>query len=543
MHLGTKTGRIFLVTGLVLLLLSWKSVDLVLDHVIAPRAMDKQSGWKIRFFEPVSVKNKGFETFVPSAKIVPLQPGFCSATAYTIWTVPVTGPYQVHFSAEAVSTVAIDGRTILHARPRSRTGRIESVWINLRQGKHLMRLDLHNDKGGGTFSVGEMTPPLMWMKHLEGDLVAFPRLGSLDTWWYVMVFAGPLFYCSLAAVLAVLFSHLLSLAAAPTWISATALVCIILFPAMFIPSYSRHEPYIGDMVHRQLEQKNPVFVFIGNSMLWSRIDDELLSELIRGRPVHSIVNFGGMSAFLYLSFKYLLLPAKVSPKRVFFFFRDTSLTQPEIFTTGPYIEGLLQKICPMPDPVFERLVRGHSSSLSTTVPRWLKRVFPVQDNRKILREAVSQAALFMTVPETDGGQRREELRRIINDRFTLDKTGSGEGEQGKPWAGGGENYDFKGMLNKSFLPEIVRLAHAHHVQIAFIRVQRRPPVNGTVTDSPEMKRYQKELQQYLRECHVDFYDFTGDPQLPLAMYMLGDHIAEPKQYTPIFYQRVKHLLQ
>jgi hypothetical protein len=542
--MGKKTRFVFLALGLFFVLLSWKTVDLVLDYVIAPRAVIERSGWMIRFFEPVSGNNSnGFETFSKSGKIIPLHPGFRSATAYTIWTVPVTGPYQLHFSAEAVSTVAIDGKTILHSLPRSQTGRIESAWINLRRGKHLIRLDMHNANGGGTFSVAEMTPPLMWMTHLEGDMIAFPRLGSLDTWWYVMVIARPLLYCSLSLVVVGIFSFLLSFASAPTKMSVAVVVCFVVIPPMIIPSFSKREPYIGDMVHRQLQRKNPEFVFIGNSMLWSRIDDETLEQLLDHKNVHSIVNFGGMSAFLYLSFKYLLLPAQVNPKRVFFFFRDTTLTQPKIFTTGPYIEGLLQKVCPMPDPVYEHLVRGDSSSLSTVVYRWFKRLFPIQENGKILREVISQAALSMTIPGKNKGDRRIRLRKVINDRFSLDKTGTGKGKQGQPWAGGGENYDFKGMLNISFLPEIIKLARKNHVRIAFIRVQRRPPETGYIKDPPEMKSYLKELKEYLTLNHVDFYDFTDDPELPLSMYAMGDHIAEPKQYTPIFFQRVKHLLQ
>jgi hypothetical protein len=58
-----------------------------------------------------------------------------------------------------------------------------------------------------------------------------------------------------------------------------------------------------------------------------------------------------------------------------------------------------------------------------------------------------------------------------------------------------------------------------------------------------MKAYMARLKAYLEAHGAVLYDFTGDPQIPLSMYGQGDHIADPKEYTPIFYNRMRELLQ
>ena len=80
-----KIRLVLLVTGLFFFVLSWKTVDLVLQYVIAPRAVIELSGWKISFSSPINEKQKKeFETFARSRKIVPLHPQFRSARAWAL---------------------------------------------------------------------------------------------------------------------------------------------------------------------------------------------------------------------------------------------------------------------------------------------------------------------------------------------------------------------------------------------------------------------------------------------------------------------------
>ena len=533
-----------LATGLAGLLLAVNLPRLTIDLVLASRAVREQQGWRVSFSGPTrDLPVQGYQEFLRAGKVVRLNPDFRRATAWTLWLVPMAGKYRIVFSAESESVVSIDGRTILRARPRSVSRRAEERWVDIGPGIHLVRVDLENRQGGGAFSIGVRVPPLMRLKFLQGDMVAMPRLGNLETWWWVMHLALPLAVLSGILVMAALLSFLLPLTLAERPLAVVLTVLLVLAPSLFIPDLGRREPFIGPMIHRELARRQPRFVFIGNSMLWSRIDDNLLSRLLGGVPVYSIVNFGGLSGIHYLALKYLLIPSHVHPRRVFIFFRGTTLVQPAMRTTGPYFETLIKRISPGPDAEFERLAHGRSVSTASGLRAALNRIFAVQGNREMVRDVLGRLALFLALPGLDSGQahQRQQFLARINDRFGLKNVGSAMDRESMQSSA--TSLDFQSAVQDSFLPAIIRLARDHDLPLAFIRVQERPPEDGVVRDTPEMQRFMADLRAYLEENGVAFYDFTGDPDLPLAMYGQGDHIRDPREYTPIFFKRVRGLLQ
>ncbi len=546
---GKGTSGIFilmLMASLPGLLLSWNLTRIVIDQVIAPRAVLEQKGWWTRFSSPSRpLPVDDYEVFLPAGKTIALNPDFKHVTAWIIWFVPADGLYKIQFAAEAVSRVNIDGQTLLKAFPRSTSKRVEGCWRKLTAGPHLIRLDLNNNIGGGWFSIGVLTPPLMRMKALQGDMVAMPRLGNLETWWWVMRLSRPVSFFFASIVCLSLLALLLPVAICNRKQSTIITLVLALIPAMLIPDMARREPYIGPMVHRALQKKKPQFVFIGNSMLWSRIDDELLEHLLGGTPVFSIVNFGGLAGIHYLALKYLLIPAKIQPKRVFIFFRGTTLVEPGSRTTGRYFETLIERISPAPDPEFERLAHGRVSSTTSRLQNELKRIFPVQGNNQILRDAVSRFSLWLSIPgwKEDREKKRDELRMLVNKRFALKNISAGISRESLRQNQSKEHPDFTTTVNDSFLPAIIGLARQHNLPLAFIRVQERPLEGGAMQDDPEMQKFMADLQRYLSGKGVALYDFTGDRDLPLSMYGLGDHIEDPKEYTPIFFNRLHALLQ
>ena len=84
-----------------------------------------------------------------------------------------------------------------------------------------------------------------------------------------------------------------------------------------------------------LQRVQPSYVFIGDSMLGTRIDAAYLASLI-GQDVMFLDRAGTGSAYWYLAFKNLLIPSGVRPKVVFFFFRDLNMTDPLFRLTGNF---------------------------------------------------------------------------------------------------------------------------------------------------------------------------------------------------------------
>jgi hypothetical protein len=435
---------------------------------------------------------------------------------------------------------------IAKLEPDSPEGKRVEKWVSLKKGIHVFQTRIQNDTGKSGFTVEVVTPPKMSTRHLLGDKVAVPQVYFLDLWWWTMTFAhtgkGVAWFLTTFFALCLL----LPLTIANRVISVPISIGIVLIPAMLIPAKVQREPYIGEMIHQELQQKNPDFVFIGNSMLWSRIEDAHLEKLLGGRKVHSIVNFGGLSAVHYLSFKYLFLPAKINPSRVFIFFRSNQFIFPRARTTDdPFVEKIIQRITPAPDPVYEQIVYGRSRSVTDVVYDTLLAFFPVAGAQEEVRRKFNNLALLMASPWQEEKEGEKDLLNKVNQRFSLSsgslRAGIGTETLAKKTVN--NSFDFHGRVGDSFLPHILQLAQEGDLSLAFIRVQERPTEQGVKPDPPGMQKYMHDLREYLEDHGAALYDFTGDPELPLSEYHDGDHIKDQKKYTELFYRRVGDLLK
>jgi len=533
-----------------MLLLFTFSPELILRHVVSPRADFNRNGWWMHFYEPSHpVDVEGYEVFLPGGEHVALNPDFKKSQGYLLWNVPVDGQYCFKLVAKEDAALTVDGKNIARLKGNHlRSQRIDQ-WIHLTKGQHLFQIQVQNDSGDGIFSVGMMTPPMMNSRILAGNDVAIPVLGSLDTWWLILKILH------IGKVIPWLFTTffslclLLPLTLKNRVTSVLIALCITLIPALFLPVTTRKEPYIGEIVHQELREKKPEFIFIGNSMLWSRIEDTYLEQLLGGKKVHSIVNFGGLSAIHYLSFKYLFLPANINPKKVFIFFRRNQFVLPRARTTDSLVIKTIQRLSPAPDPLFEQLVHGRARSMTDIVYDSLLKMFPVSTAHEVARKQLSELAEIMaSIGQQDNEnitKKQKSILNLVNKRFSftdgslrsdIDAESLQQEEINNP-------YDFYGRVGNSFLPHMLELAEERNISLVFVRVQERPTQQGTLQNPPELQKYIFDMQEYLKDHNAEFYDFTGDPELPLSAYHDGDHIKDQKKYTELFYRRLGDFLK
>ena len=90
---------------------------------------------------------------------------------------------------------------------------------------------------------------------------------------------------------------------------------------------------------------------------------------------------------------------------------------------------------------------------------------------------------------------------------------------------------------------MLEMAKNKNISLVFVRVQERPTDQGTLQNPPELQQYISDMQEYLTNHNAEFYDFTGDPELPLSAYHDGDHIKDQKKYTELFYRRLGDILK
>jgi hypothetical protein len=294
------------------------------------------------------------------------------------------------------------------------------------------------------------------------------------------------------------------------------------------------------MIER-LRKANPEYVFVGNSMLESRIDPAYLEELLDGRECALLSDRNSATAVWYVFLKHVLIPSKVKPKRVFIFFRDEILTGPGMGLHPIQIDKVLRLIR-FDDPILDRVLEGMPVSWKEKVHHYLSCIYPVQSRREAVEDLMKTIASHGWI---DRRRRIDTLQDRVNRLYSLDHLRS---EKTVVLASPSEekSLDFDHWLPKSFLPHFIAMSREHGFELCFVRLKRRPDQGTTqVKQSEELLRYMEKLEAYLDQEGCRFVDFTSDPTIDLSWYSRGDHISGrfKKQYTRKFFERLKEVFE
>ena len=315
---------------------------------------------------------------------------------------------------------------------------------------------------------------------------------------------------------------------------------ILFFPALYRPDIflSLNKKDLPGFVMR-LQQINPDYIFIGNSMLGSRINPEYLYALT-GKKSYLLWTGGAASAAWYLMLKNAVLASGVRPQSVIFFFRDTFLTEPAYRTGGVY-RRKIKFFSTDNETVLDSLLRKDKSLKELCYDR-LTDLYPILDiNSQQAAAYISAACIHSLGKIFSRGFEISQVNALLD--FSNFRQSDTDGDSAA--AESALHYNFTAALPGSFLPHMIKLAKDNHVQLVFIRVQRRPVNNMPPVQSTALKQYIKELDSYLKQENIVFHDFNGDPRITLDMYGTGDHIDEKKNnlYTEIFAETLRGILK
>jgi len=322
----------------------------------------------------------------------------------------------------------------------------------------------------------------------------------------------------------------------PAWkailISAGFLVAILLgarILASTLGGFQEKVPF--DLVPREtLIRSRPEIVFIGNSLLKTRIHQKKLERLI-GKRVGLVAQHGSMSARWYLFLKNYV--SAVKPKKVVIFFRDDELTRPRYRTDGRYrlfVEAASKESEPL---LAEKLkVKGEFGPLKEGI----QQLFPttadsyrIQDNAltKYLSALLGEKEFLKAQKYQKPFFEISKLRADIKADDTFGAVYEGE---------------FAKNLEGSFLPEFFKLAEEGGYSLIFYRVKRQ--VNYQQPDPERIVSYIADLRAYLNSKGALLVDETETNDVPLRFFRDGDHIgrAHQKKYTEIFAKRMVGVL-
>lgn len=288
-----------------------------------------------------------------------------------------------------------------------------------------------------------------------------------------------------------------------------------------------------------LRRLKPDYVFIGDSMLGTRIDSGYLAGLI-GQDVAMLARAGTGPAYWYLSFKNYLVASGERPKVVFFFFRDLNMTDPLFRLTGPF-RWSLDEVAQASEPALNDVIAARMQGTWFRVHQAVNRVYDVERaNAYVERQFYDWPTRLWT---SDEAGRRTWLDKMNFEIMGLDRL--------RPMAAADlqaaeeAEADFGRNMPRSVLPLIVDLAKQQGLKVCFVRVQRRPVDNKPPAQSPRMQAYMREFRAYVEREGMYFHDDTGDPMQTLAMYEDGDHIARQhrQRYTRQFRVNLNRLFR
>ncbi len=286
-----------------------------------------------------------------------------------------------------------------------------------------------------------------------------------------------------------------------------------------------------------LREARPDYVVIGDSMAGTRIVPGHLSRLVGGRGVAALLHPGSSVAYWYLTFKNLVVEnPPVQVKAAIFFFRDDQLT----LAFQRVTPGTLDRVARNHEPVLDQVLAANALGAFAGVHRAVQSAYQGNRTRDWLLPGLTHAPATMAASGQDPKTFLEAMNSQLFSLETLRKTSVADLPPPTD-----DTLDFNVMVGRSILPEILRLADASGVRVAFIRVQRRPTAQGPPAQSDGLVKYMKDLRQYLAEHGAYFQDEWGDAEQPLAIYADGDHVSREARipYTESFFKKNRRLFQ
>ncbi len=291
----------------------------------------------------------------------------------------------------------------------------------------------------------------------------------------------------------------------------------------------------------ELRERRPDFVFIGNSMLITRLDEARLSELLGGAGVMALTEHGMASAGYWLVFKNYVIESGIRPKVVIIFFRDFDLSWPLYRTTGIYREKL-EPFMRKEEPVLEYVWEQSPKNWKDRIGEKLEDIYPIQRRKTEAEDMIREVALDWT---DHPWKKDSKLLGEVNDTFQLRELR----EDVPTELATTEEFSlekFDPSPQRSFMPHIVEEARKHNITVCFYRVKRRPPRDADFRkESRALTRYMPTLKAWVEEQGMLFYDASRDPAEHLGMYADGDHLDEKymREWTEIFHKQLQDILK
>jgi hypothetical protein len=339
------------------------------------------------------------------------------------------------------------------------------------------------------------------------------------------------------------------------WLQLVVIVAVI----VVIPSLI--SPRVPDAVYQlSIITEQPDDIFIGNSMLETRIDLGRYEQLNDGRKALALIDPGVGSAGWYLRLKNQVIASNSHPEKVFIFFKSDEITDPLKYTSGR-ADSVLNGLKTNSEPTFDAIV-DQNRSLDQIISTKMRSVYSIQQRRPSALAALERTAASSVHPKIFvstvrralsivgfGRFDRAQYRSNLDDFSNLKQQTNTVFDRTNYRAIGEQNAEtdsvgiFSEHIGNSFLPVMLELVSGTEIQLVFVKVQNRPNPDGTQRTRIGISKYTDELQVYLESHGAGYIDMTGTPEITLDKYLDGDHIVHSfmSEYTELFTKKTTEL--
>jgi hypothetical protein len=307
------------------------------------------------------------------------------------------------------------------------------------------------------------------------------------------------------------------------------------------PIGAQFNPEIRDKYRHLLNEEDPQILVLGDSVAKTNVDKNSMAEGLNKR-VSVISEDGAGSALLYLILKNNVTNADSKPDTMIILFRDTVLTSTAFRVHGNFLAMMDEYAGADDDLVLQLAIRDRMNPLEKLAEAYL----PPYWGRTNLQTILISRVLYLptrTVLDCDLECSDEAMNRVFgNQNFDPDQFNRAI-NVAENFLYADENLDFEHQINRSFLPEIIRLCRENNIKLILVRTKTLR-FSRAVPEPSALKEYMDGLYSYARLNDIPLIDFAHSDSLPPNLFTDINHLNSggKKVFTEMLIEAILPIL-
>jgi hypothetical protein len=307
------------------------------------------------------------------------------------------------------------------------------------------------------------------------------------------------------------------------------------------PIGAQFDPVIRDKYRHMLNEEEPQILVMGDSVARTNVDKHLMAEG-SGKRISVISEDGAGSALLYLILKNNIANADPKPETMIVLFRDTVLTSSAFRVHGNFFAMVDEYAGADDDLVLQLAIRDRMNPLEKLAEAY----FPPYWARSNLQAILVSRILYLPTQMLLGCNLEcsdEAMNRVFgNQNFDPDQFNRAI-NLAEDFLYTDENLDFEHQINRSFLPEIIRLCRENNIQLILVRTKTLR-FSREVPEPEALAAYIDSLRTYTQGENVPLIDFSHSDRLPPSLFTDINHLNSEgkKVFTEMLIEAIRPIL-